>query len=106
MKASMTMTLAPLLLSLVAAHVSDPRPLAPEDAITVNTLPSIDDPLTSENNSEDPKFKKQVLIHVPKGLNKDKSWKDALLMPGTNWCGKGWRADNPADIGGYAGADS
>ena len=26
-------------------------------------------------------------------------------MPGTNWCGKGWRADTAKSMGGYAGAD-
>eukprot|EP00091_Calanus_sinicus_P015923 TRINITY_DN3499_c0_g1_i4.p1 TRINITY_DN3499_c0_g1~~TRINITY_DN3499_c0_g1_i4.p1 ORF type:complete len:131 (-),score=17.85 TRINITY_DN3499_c0_g1_i4:331-723(-) len=26
-------------------------------------------------------------------------------MPGTNWCGKGWRADSAKSMGGYAGAD-
>ena len=26
-------------------------------------------------------------------------------MPGTQWCGKGWRVDNAISMGGYAGAD-
>ena len=26
-------------------------------------------------------------------------------MPGTYWCGKGWRADSAKSMGGYAGAD-
>ena len=48
MKTSMTLTFTPLLLSVMAAHMSDPRPLAPGDE-TVNTLPSIDDLLTPED---------------------------------------------------------
>ena len=75
MKTSMTLTFTPLLLSVVAVHMHDPRPLAPEDA-TVNTLPSIDDPLTRKTTT----LMTQVLRYVPKGLNKDKGWKDALLM--------------------------
>ena len=53
MKTSMTLTFTPLLLSVVAAHMSDPRPLAPPGDETVNTLPSIDDPLTPENYYSD-----------------------------------------------------
>ena len=105
MKTSKTLTFAPLFLSVVAsANVYEPRRLTPEEA-KVNPLLPIDDLLTPKNYSEDTNIEKQVLKHVPKGLNKDKGWKDAIRMPGTNWCGKGWRADNPLDIGGYAGAD-
>ena len=45
------------------------------------------------------------LKHVAKGANKERGWKDAVRMPGTNWCGKGWRADNARSMGGYSGAD-
>ena len=76
MKTSMTLTFTPLFLSVMAAHMSDPRPLAPPGDETVNTLPSIDDPLTRKTTT----LMTQVLRCVPKGLNKDKGWKDALLM--------------------------
>ena len=105
MKTFKTLTFVPLLLfSAVGANVYEPRRLTPEEA-KVNSLLPIDDLLTPKNYSEDTIIEKQVLSHVPKGLNKDKGWKDAIRMPGTNWCGKGWRADNALDMGGYAGAD-
>jgi len=42
---------------------------------------------------------------VPKGSNKGRSVLDGLRMPGTNWCGKGWRSDALSDLGGFASAD-
>ena len=87
MKTSKTLTFFPLLLSAVASNVYEPRRLTPEEA-KVNALLPIDDLLTPKNYSEDTHIEKQVLRHVPKGLNKDKGWKDAIRMPGTNWCGK------------------
>merc|ERR1711988_238974 len=39
------------------------------------------------------------------GTNKQPGMVDIGRMPGTNWCGKGWRADSPVDMGGYTGAD-
>ena len=45
------------------------------------------------------------LSHLPKGTNMEAGPKDAIRMPGTNWCGKGWRADSAKSMGGYAGAD-
>ena len=32
-------------------------------------------------------------------------FKDFYRMPGTQWCGKGWRVDSAKSMGGYAGAD-
>lgn len=43
--------------------------------------------------------------HLAKGTNKQPGMVDVGRMPGTNWCGKGWRADSPVDMGGYTGAD-
>ena len=39
------------------------------------------------------------------GTNMDASGKDMVRMPGTLWCGKGWRTDAQHKMGGYAGAD-
>ena len=99
MKSSKTLIFSLLSASAVAIQVYEPRRLTPEEA-KINVLLPIDDLLTPKNYSEDTNIEKQVLRHVPKGLNKDKGWKDAIRMPGTNWCGKGWRADNALDIGG------
>lgn len=30
---------------------------------------------------------------------------DTMRMPGTKWCGKGWRADRFEELGAYSGAD-
>jgi len=43
--------------------------------------------------------------HVPKGTSQDKSLLDSLRMPGTHWCGKGWRTDSFYKLGGYSSAD-
>jgi len=43
--------------------------------------------------------------HIARGENKERGIVDIGRMPGTNWCGKGWRADSPLDMGGYAAAD-
>ena len=64
----------------------EPRRLTPEEA-KVNALLPIDDLLTPKNYSEDTNIEKQVLKHVPKGLNKDKGWKDADAVPGSFWEG-------------------
>jgi len=42
---------------------------------------------------------------IAKGSFMKKGYSDAARMPGTNWCGKGWRADGFYKFGAYAGAD-
>jgi len=44
-------------------------------------------------------------IPVPKGTNSKKSIGDVARMPGTNWCGKGFRADGFASLGSYSSTD-
>ena len=40
------------------------------------------------------------------GTNKEKTpVKDLVRMPGTKWCGLGWRTDTVQQFGGYAGTD-
>ena len=40
------------------------------------------------------------------GTNKEKTpVKDLVRMPGTKWCGIGWRTDTVQQFGGYAGTD-
>jgi len=43
--------------------------------------------------------------HVAKGTSQEKSFLDSVRMPGTNWCGKGWRTDSLYKLGGYTSAD-
>merc|ERR1712117_32912 len=94
------------LVSCISAATSfefPPRKLTP-DELKYNGSPpikSIFTPVKTKNtNLTEIQFKA-----VPKGTNKEKNWQDAIRMPGTNWCGKGWRADNARSMGGYAGAD-
>ncbi|XP_023320578.1 uncharacterized protein LOC111695465 isoform X3 [Eurytemora carolleeae] len=42
---------------------------------------------------------------LPKGTNENKSFLDTVRMPGTQWCGKGWRTDSFSKLGGYSAAD-
>lgn len=43
--------------------------------------------------------------HIPQGTNEEKSFLDSVRMPGTAWCGKGWRTDSYTKLGGYSSAD-
>merc|ERR1712156_476666 len=59
----------------------------------------------AEQNVVSPKLKRlrsalepYSWAHLAKGTNKQPSMVDIGRMPGTNWCGKGWRADSPADL--------
>ena len=47
----------------------------------------------------------QELAYLARGSNKEKSVVDLGRMPGTSWCGKGWRVDSAQEMGGYAGTD-
>merc|ERR1712130_442249 len=85
----------------------DPRKLVSGEIIedktlSINSLTS----LPKKNRTQSSEQRIYKLKHVAKGTNKQKNWKlDAIRMPGTNWCGKGWRADDAGSMGGYAGAD-
>merc|ERR1711962_1189605 len=42
----------------------------------------------------------------PPGANEEKTVpKDLVRMPGTKWCGPGWRTDKAMKFGGYAASD-
>jgi len=46
------------------------------------------------------------ILHLPLGTNKEKAPVKALVrMPGTKWCGIGWRTDTVMQFGGYARLD-
>ena len=46
------------------------------------------------------------LEHLALGTNKEAApVKDLVRMPGTKWCGIGWRTDTVQQFGGYAGTD-
>ena len=64
-----------------------PRKLT-ENEIKVGNLIPINSLMTSKSSNAS--MERIQLKSVAKGTNMDKSWKDAVRMPGTNWCGKGW----------------
>merc|ERR1712183_555557 len=73
-----------------------------KEELQLDTILSPSDNTTKEdtsNHSVDP------IKDLPKGTNTEGGAKDAIRMPGTYWCGKGWRADSAKSMGGYAGAD-
>ena len=100
------MILAPFLIfsifSVQASIDSEPRKPTPEEIDSLlfsKTKPNSISPGSPVSRTN---FQ---LLHVAKGANKERGWKDAVRMPGTNWCGKGWRADQARSMGGYSGAD-
>ena len=64
-----------------------PRKLT-ENEIKVGNMIPINSLMTSKSSNAS--MERIQLKSVPKGTNQEKSWKDAVRMPGTNWCGKGW----------------
>jgi len=65
------------------------------------------DPVASydQGASYDPGASQQPWSLLPRGSNKERGVVDVGRMPGTHWCGKGWRADSAVEMGGYTGAD-
>ena len=50
-------------------------------------------------------WRHQDISYLPPGTNMGSSGKDLVRIPGTLWCGKGWRTDGAQRMGGYTGAD-
>ena len=93
--------------SVKASIDIEPRKLTSEEIKANQDLPidSLLDSRRKHNSSSGGSRTNFQLLHPAKGTNKERSWKDAVRMPGTNWCGKGWRADQARSMGGYSGAD-
>ena len=93
--------------SVQASIDIEPRKLTSEEIKANQNLPidSLLDSRRKHNSSSGGSRTNFQLLHPAKGTNKERSWKDAVRMPGTNWCGKGWRADQARSMGGYSGAD-
>ena len=106
---SQDMISAPFLIfcifSVQASIDIEPRKLTSDEIKANIKLPIASLLSTVKPNSSGGSPTNFQLKHVAKGANKEKGWKDAVRMPGTNWCGKGWRADNARSMGGYSGAD-
>jgi len=59
----------------------------------------------SKNSLTDNSLKDEERGFIPRGSNQRNSLLDSVRMPGTNWCGKGWRTDSFNKLGGYSSAD-
>jgi len=84
-----------------------PRKLTREEVKSKEDDPPITSILANnniENNDSRPE-PPEPIKHIAKGSNKEKGPQDAIRMPGTAWCGKGWRVDSAKSMGGYSGAD-
>lgn len=89
----------------------DPRMLSVSEVasgavVEVNTLLEEE----AEEEEEDQRVRELVegapIQHLPLGTNKEKAPVKALVrMPGTKWCGLGWRTDTVIQFGGYARLD-
>ena len=66
----------------------------------------LEDVINSQDLKADAPKSPQPLAHLAKGTNTNSNpAADSIRMPGTSWCGKGWRVDSANSMGGYAGAD-
>jgi len=73
--------------------------IVPLHSIVDNTIVDIDE--TKTDAEVEPPFGWN-----PPGANEEKTVpKDLVRMPGTKWCGPGWRTDKAMKFGGYAASD-
>ena len=87
----------------------DPRSLTVQEVMeaTEMNITSLLDHGKSSNTEAAPAVIEDVpLEHLALGTNLEKvPVKDLVRMPGTKWCGIGWRTDTVQQFGGYAGTD-
>jgi len=87
----------------------DPRSLTVQEVMeaTEMNITSLLDHSKSSNTEAAPAVIEDVpLEHLALGTNLEKvPVKDLVRMPGTKWCGIGWRTDTVQQFGGYAGTD-
>jgi len=86
----------------------DPRQLTiseiKEEAI-VPLLSIIDQTNATDQEAVDVEVEPPIGWNPP-GANEEKTLpKDLVRMPGTKWCGPGWRTDKAMKFGGYAASD-
>ena len=95
------------IVSLQATQDIVPRKLTEKEIKTDSLLPisSLFSALKQNSPGESPPSSNSKFNYVAKGTGKEAGWVNAARMPGTNWCGKGWRTDSARLLGGYSGAD-
>jgi len=86
----------------------DPRPLTiseiKEEAI-VPLLSIVEQRNATDQEAVDLEIEPPIGWNRP-GANEEKVFpKDLVRMPGTKWCGPGWRTDKAMKFGGYAASD-
>ena len=88
-----------------------PRRLTVAEIQTNSVIPIeevVEELMTESNETMTEEAGQDNLIplgHLAIGTNEEKSGKDVVRMPGTKWCGPGWRTDKAMKFGGYAGTD-
>jgi len=86
-----------------------PRSLTVEEvkeAKEMNITSLLDHNKTSHPEASTAVTEDVPLEHLPLGTNMEAApVKDLVRMPGTKWCGIGWRTDTVQQFGGYAGTD-
>ena len=97
-------------LNHIFAGQLEPRSLTVEEvkeAREMNITSLLDHNKTSAHSEDLTAVTEDVpLEHLPLGTNMEAApVKDLVRMPGTKWCGIGWRTDTVQQFGGYAGTD-
>jgi len=86
----------------------EPRKLTPNELKSNSILPVdklLTPLLTPKRDTSDGRPYSEPLVQLLPGTNKEAGPNDAIRIPGTKWCGPGWRTDSAKSMGGYAGAD-
>ena len=93
----------------IVAGQLQPRSLTVEEvkeAKEMNITSLLDHNKTSHPEASTAVTEDVPLEHLPLGTNMEAApVKDLVRMPGTKWCGIGWRTDTVQQFGGYAGTD-
>merc|ERR1712130_989242 len=104
-----SLTFSDAIPELRVAGQLQPRSLTVEEvkeAKEMNITSLLDHNKTSHPEASTAVIEDVPLEHLPLGTNMEAApVKDLVRMPGTKWCGIGWRADTVQQFGGYAGTD-
>merc|ERR1712130_989658 len=104
-----SLTFSDAIPELRVAGQLQPRSLTVEEvkeAKEMNITSLLDHNKTSHPEASTAVIEDVPLEHLPLGTNMEAApVKDLVGMPGTKWCGIGWRTDTVQQSGGYAGTD-
>merc|ERR1712130_1086818 len=104
-----SLTFSDAIPELRVAGQLQPRSLTVEEvkeAKEMNITSLLDHNKTSHPEASTAVIEDVPLEQLPLGTNMEAApVKDLVRMPGTKWCGIGWRTDTVQQFGGYAGTD-